>query len=242
MKKSILLIMVVIFLSAQGVWAHHPWIEKEEDRFEVKWGHPPTAGPYEPGKVKEIKVFDKKGKAVKFERKDEKDTVYLSSKGDVSMVTLFFEGEYIVNTPEGKKKLTKREAQKAGLQVVDSFYYYQFAKSLFAYSDAVTKPIRMKFEIVPLKNPFTLKANELLPIKVLFEGKPLEGVTMKVMGTEEVKVAVKEVAKTDRDGVANIPFTGQGLQVILANYKIPTTDNPDADYFSYTTVLTLELK
>jgi nickel transport protein len=234
MKKSIVLMVVVILLSAQGVWAHHPWIEKEGDRFEVKWGHPPTAGPYEPGKVKEIKVFDKKGKAVKFERKDAEDKLYIHPEGDVSMVTLFFEGEYIVNTPEGKKKLTKREAQKAGLQVVDSFYYYQFAKSLFAYSDAVTKPIGMRFEIVPLNNPFTLKDRELLPIKVLFDGKPLEGVTMK-MGT-------KEVAKTDRDGVANIPFTEQGLQVILANYKIPTTDNPDADYFSYTTVLTFEAK
>jgi nickel transport protein len=234
MKKSILVIMVVILLSAQGAWAHHPWIEKAGDRLEVKWGHPPKAEPYEPGKVKDIKVFDKQGKAVKFERKDEKDAVYVSSKSDISMASIFFEGGYIVKTPDGYKKVTKQEAQKSGLQIADSFYYYQFAKALFANSDTVTKPVGMKFEIVPLENPFMLKAGQLLPIKVLFEGKPIENIA--------VKVGKEEVAKTDIKGLAQIQVGEKGMQIIVMTYRIPTTNNPDADFFSYTTVLTWDMK
>ena len=234
MKKTFLLIMVVVFLSAQGVWAHHPWIEKEGDGFGVKWGHPPTAGPYEPGKVKEIKVFDKKGKASEFERKDEKDAVSLSSKSDISMVSIFFEGGYVVKTPDGYKKVTKQEARKTGLQIVDSFYYYQFAKSLFAYNKSVTKPVGMKFEIVPLKNPFALQEGRLLPIKVLFEGKPIENIA--------VKVGKEEVAKTDKNGMAKVQVKEKGMQVIVMTYRIPTKNNPDADSLSYTTVLTWNRK
>ena len=236
MKKRILLIVIaaVYFLSAQGAWAHHPWIEKEGDRFEVKWGHPPKAGPYEPGKVKEIKVIDKKGKAVKFTREDERDAVYVSSKPDVSMVTVFFEGGYIVKTPEGYKKVTKQEAQKSGMQIVDSLYYYQFAKSLFTYSQSVTNPVGMKFEIVPLINPFALTASQILPIKVLFEGKPIENIA--------VKVGKEEVAKTDKDGIAKVQVNGKGMQVIVMTYRIPTKNNPDADSLSYTTVLTWDMK
>ena len=119
--------------------------------------------------------------------------------------------------------------------MIDSFYSSQFAKSLFAPSDAVINPVGMKFEIVPLKNPYTLKADGLLPIKVLFEGKPLEGAAINLN-------AHKEAAKTDRDGIANIPIAGQGMQVISATYRVATKDNPDADYLSFTTVLTMGLK
>jgi nickel transport protein len=233
--KKLILVLVVILLFTQSASAHHLWIEKEGDRFIVGWGHPPKIDSYEPSRVKEIRAFNKKGKEVTLERKDEKDKVCLSPKGDISMITLSFEGGNLVSTPDGKKRLTKREAQKAGLQVVDSFYSLQFAKSLFGYSHAITKPAGMKFEIVPLKNPLTLKAVEVLPVKVLFDGKPLEGVPIDI-GVH------KEAGKTSKDGIANIKITGQKMQVILAKYRIPDRDNPDADYLSYTTVLTFEVK
>ncbi|MBI4621141.1 MAG: DUF4198 domain-containing protein [Desulfobacterales bacterium] len=235
MKKIIFSVMVIIFLLSQAAFAHHLWVEKEGGRFKIAWGHPPKVDSYEPDRVKEIRAFNKKGKEITLKRTDEKDKVYLSSKEDVSMITLSFEGGYLVSTPDGKKRLTKRDAQKAGLQVIDSFYSSQFAKSLFAFSDAVIKPVEMKFEIVPLKNPYTLKPDGLLPIKVLFEGKPLGGATINVN-------AHKEAAKTDRDGIVNIPIAGQGMQVISATYRVTTKDNPDADYLSFTTVLTMELK
>jgi nickel transport protein len=92
----------------------------------------------------------------------------------------------------------------------------------------------MKFEIVPLKDPLSIKEGENLVIKVLFEGKPLPGATIET-GNH------KEVAKTNEKGVANIKIEGKGMQVILAKYKAPSTD-PNADFLSYTTVLTWEVK
>jgi len=235
MKRIIFFFISIIFLVTQTASAHHLWVEKEGDRFTIAWGHPPKIDPYEPNRVKEIKAFDKKGKAVKFERIDEKDKAYLYTKADISMIILSFEGGYLVSTPDGKKRLTKREARKAGLQVIDSFYSSQFSKSLFGYTDLLTKPAGMKFEIVPLKNPLTLKANELLSVKVLFDGKPIEGVTVEV-GNH------KDAGKTDEKGTANIKIEGPGFNVIIAKYRIPTKDNPDADYLSFTTVLTFDLK
>jgi nickel transport protein len=233
--KKLILAIVVILLFSQTASAHHLWIEKEGDGFKVGWGHPPKIDPYEPGRVKDIKAFDIKGKKIPFKRTDGKDKVYLSSKGNISMITLSFEGGYLVSTPDGKKRLTKREAQKAGLQVIDSFYSSQFVKSLFANSDASTKPVGMKFEIVPLKNPYVLKSEDLLPIKVFFDGKPVEGVTIEINNN-------KEILKTDKNGIANIKMSEKGMQCILAKQRIPARDNPDVDYLSYTTVLTVELK
>ncbi|MBE0425436.1 MAG: DUF4198 domain-containing protein [Nitrospirae bacterium] len=235
MKKIVFFLVISIFLLAQTASAHHLWIEKEGDRFMVAWGHPPKIDPYEPNRIKETQAFDIKGKKVTLERKDEKDKVYLSSKADISMITLSFEGGYLVSTPDGKKRLAKREAQKSGLYVIDSFYSVQFVKSLFAQSDAVTKPAGLRFEIVPLKTPFALKADELLAVKVLFEGKPLGGISLE-------QGAHKEITKTDEDGIAHIRISKGEKQIIIAKYRIAAKDNPDADFLSYTTVLTIDLK
>jgi len=238
MKKVLISTVAIICLLLSGflssAFAHHLWVEKEGDKFVIGWGHPPKKDPYDPKKVKEVKAFNLKGKKVALKRVDEEDKVYLVSNTNISMITVSFEGGYLVVTPEGKKRMTKPEAQKQGFQIVDSFYSLQFAKSIFKNSKIVTKPVGMKFEIVPLKDPLSIKEGENLVIKVLFEGKPLPGATIET-GNH------KEVAKTNEKGVANIKIEGKGMQVILAKYRAPSTD-PNADFLSYTTVLTWEVK
>lgn len=235
MKKvlflSVIFLMIFVY---QSSFAHHAWIEKDGSRFLVAWGHPPKLDPYEPSKVKDIRGFDLNGTEVVLKRTDEKDKVYLSANTGISMITLSFEGGYLVSTPDGKKRLKKSEAQKAGMQITDSIFSMQSAKTLFAYSNAAEKPVGLKLEIVPLANPFANKGDASLPIKVFFEGKPLEGATIETG-------AHKEVAKTDKDGLAKVQLAGQGKQVILAKYRL-AGDGIDADFISFTTVLTMEAK
>jgi nickel transport protein len=234
MRKTILA-MFIVLLFARTASAHHFWIEKESDRFKVSWGHYPEVQPYEPERIKEARAFDMKGKAVTLERKNEKDKVYFLSKQEVSVMTISSEGGFLVITPEGRKKITKREAQKAGVQVIDSVYYSQYAKSLFGYSNAAKKPAGVKFEIVPLKNPFVLQHGESLPVRVYFDGKPADGVTVEINNS-------KETMKTDTGGIAHVKMSEKGLQSIIAKKRMPAKDNPDADYLSFTTALSFELK
>jgi len=234
MKKSILA-MVIVLLLAQSAYAHYFWVEQEAGRFRISWGHYPETGPYEPEKVNMVKAYDRHGKEIRIERKDGKDTVYIHTKSAVLMMTLSSEGSFLVTTPDGKKRLTKREAQKTGLQIIDAVYSYQFAKSLFGYSDEAARPAGMRFEIVPQKNPYTLKPGDILPIKVFFEGRPAEGVAIAINNE-------KDTVKSNKKGIANITISEKGMQIVSAKKRIPAKDNPDADYLSYTTVLTFELK
>ncbi len=235
MKKIVFLLLLSIFLFSQSALAHHAWVEKEGDRYIIAWGHPPKISPYDPANVQDIKGFGINGGEVALKRMDEKEKVYLSSNSPVSMICLSLKGNFLVSTPEGKKRLTKKEAQQAGLQVIDSFYSSQSAKSVFAYSAAVTNPAGMKMEIIPLKNPLALKPNEALPVRVLFEGKPIEGAAIQV-GDH------KDVGKTDKNGEYSVQLTGKGMQAVLAQHKVSTKDSPDADYISYLTALTFEMK
>lgn len=229
MKKSLFATIMITFLFTQTSFAHHLWIEKEENIFKVLWGHPPETTPYDSSKLKEAKAFDLNGKEVVLERKNEKGSVYLSTKPDVGIITVSFEGGYLITTPDGKRKLTKREAVNAGMQVIDSIYSSQYAKGLFAWSESAKKPSGLKFEIVPLKNPITLKANDILPIRLYFNGKPVKGATIETG-------AHTKAGQTDKNGDSNIKIT-KNMQIVLAKYRIPAQDNHDADFLSYTTVL-----
>ncbi|HAX93131.1 MAG TPA: hypothetical protein DCY25_04135 [Bacteroidales bacterium] len=229
MKKNVFSVIVFVLLFTRAAFAHHLWIEKEGDIFKVLWGHPPETSSYEPEKLKEAKAFDSKGKKVPLARKNGKDGVYLSSKSDVSMIAVTFEGGYLVTTPDGKKRLTKREAVKAGLQIIDSIYSSQYAKGLFVCSESTTKPSGLQFEIVPLKTPCNLKPNDILTVRIYFDGKPIEGAIVETGNHAEA-------GKTDKEGQFSIKVSEKGMHIILAKYRMPTKDNSDADFLSYTTV------
>ncbi len=233
-KKLFAAIVIFLFLTVPG-FAHHVWIEKENSTFRVLWGHPPEVYNYDPKNLKEVKALDSKDKEVTLLKKVEKDVVYLTSKSNVSILTALFEGGYIVTTPDGKKKITKREAEKSGVQIIDSFYSTQYAKGIFSCSQNIIKPVGLKFEIIPLKNPCELKVNDVLPIQVYFEGKPLEGVKVETSNHTDV-------GKTDKDGNLSIKVAEKGMQIILSKHRVATKNDPDADYLSYTTVLTFEVK
>jgi nickel transport protein len=226
---TVFTVMIVFFLTSSA-FAHHVWVEKEGDRFFIGWGHYPKMDTYEPKQVKDIKAFDLKGRELALTRTDGKDRVYLSSNADVSVITLSFESGYWLRTLEGWKKMTKSDAQKAGVHFVESIYSKHFGKSIFSYSDAVMRPAGMMFEIVPLENPFSLKQGDMLSVKVLYQGKALAGATVEI--GDHI-----EVGKTDEKGIASIKIPEGKKQVVMARYRI-AYDGTDADTMSFRTAFT----
>ncbi len=88
---------------------------------------------------------------------------------------------------------------------------------------------------MPLKNPYKLKPNEILPVRIYFDGKPLEGATVETGNHAEA-------GKTDKEGHFSVKVSDKGMHIILAKHRIPVKDNPDVDFLSFTTVLTFETK
>jgi len=93
--------------------------------------------------------------------------------------------------------------------------------------------IDSRLDIIPLENPFELKTGVLLPIRVLYQGKPISGVD--VEGGDHQKMSI-----TDKEGGAKIPLT-KGHQLLSVSVKEPLKNDPDADYLSITSTLTFEV-
>ena len=93
----------------------------------------------------------------------------------------------------------------------------------------ITTPVGLPLEIVPEKNPYALKAGELLPVQVLYEGRPLAGALV-MLTNLEFDGRPLEQKVTDRSGRASffVPQVGSWLVNVL--WTKPIQGNPDADF------------
>ncbi|MCK4427675.1 MAG: DUF4198 domain-containing protein [candidate division Zixibacteria bacterium] len=158
-------------------------------------------------------------------------------------------GFYTMWFEEGK--INHRIGPKTGLSnVMVSTYYQQFAKAIINVdtgdSNFVT-PIGQKIEIVPLKNPISLKEGDYLPIRILYEGNPLSSyptIYATYLGFSTQHDTYAYTTTADREGIAEIKIIRSGVWMVKVNYKThPTEELKDkCDELSYTATLSFEVR
>ncbi len=231
MKKTLVLAMVLILLASFS-YAHDAWIEKKDGQFIVLYGHGNKTETYDAAKVKEVRAYGIEGSIVQVTVEKEGYPVIIKPKGKAALISLFFDNGFWSKTPDGWKNKPKKEVPDA----VESSHSMKYSKAILKWSDKFSKPLGMKMEIVPLKNPLSLKAGDTLPLKVFLDDKPVEGASINAGGYH------KDDMKTDKDGMADVKIEKSGFQIIAAGIKIPLKDNPNADVLSLSANITFEVK
>lgn len=113
--------------------------------------------------------------------------------------------------------------------------YSRRAKSLILVGGAVanpgfaTRPVGLKLEIVPERNPYALGASRMLPVKILYRGRPLTGATVKLhnLASDEKPLAT---AKSDRSGSASFRIPASGNWLITTVWSEPVRGDPTTDF------------
>lgn len=112
--------------------------------------------------------------------------------------------------------------------------YTRYIKTLLQvgsrYTDDYKKVTGQRLEIVPLRNPYLLKHGETLPLKILFEGRPLCGARV-VAHNRDQKLTL--AAKTDKDGVARFPLSASGAWLVRLVHMRSCAGCADADWESF---------
>jgi nickel transport protein len=236
MFRTAMIIIFAVCIFCSSALAHDIWVEKKDGKVVVLYGHADKNKfeSIEPAKIKEAKGFDKNGKDVAVKIVQDKGILSIAPAKDLAAVTLFFDGGFSVKTTEGYKHVSKREVK----EYIESMHSIKYDKTLFGWNKKFSKPLGMRLEIVPAKNPFDIKKGQALPVQVLFEGKPLVGATVRAQDYD----GRRSELLSDKEGMANIVIEKAGIQIISARHKVPLKDNPDADKLSLGTALTFETK
>jgi uncharacterized GH25 family protein len=98
---------------------------------------------------------------------------------------------------------------------------------------AATTPLGLTLEIVPEVSPYATPAPAVLPVRVLYEGRPLAGATVKLADLGRDAVVATEV--TDADGRARFATPGAGawrLAVVWTKVSPQTAETDFETVFS----------
>ena len=100
------------------------------------------------------------------------------------------------------------------------------------------RAVGLTLELVAEKNPYTLGANDELPVLLLLDGKPLAGALVHALLHEDP--SVKVAARTDRRGRARLRLARPGFWLVKAVDMSPAPKGVDADWQSLWASLTFE--
>jgi uncharacterized GH25 family protein len=121
--------------------------------------------------------------------------------------------------------------------------YSKFAKGLIVHgspSNFSTQPVGLTIEIVPDVDPATLKPGASLPVHVLFEGKPMAGLTIESTWTTGAPGKPSVVGHTDSQGRMAIPLQ-TGKCRITTGYSQRYRDQAIANWETFFATLTFEV-
>jgi uncharacterized GH25 family protein len=97
--------------------------------------------------------------------------------------------------------------------------------------DTYRKVVGLPIEIIPLKNPYAMKRGETMRFRVLWQGKPLFGASVKVWNNHENRVMLQNIF-TSQEGIIEAPLSNSGMWMISVVKMVPSKEK-GADWQSY---------
>jgi uncharacterized GH25 family protein len=107
---------------------------------------------------------------------------------------------------------------------LDSGRYYKYSLAILKEGARLPALDKLKFIVVPQRDPLAVEVGDELEVQVLVDGKPTEGIEL--IG-DYVNDPERVVATTDQQGMARIRVRNHGLNVIAASTTVDS-DDPDA--------------
>lgn len=233
--SRILIWMLPVLLLNMPAFAHHLWVSVDAGNYAVNRGIiADRTDSYDPALVENIRAWAEDGTPLSVERVNKTENVVFQTDAPAALTSVVCKWGDRVNTTRGKKLMSRKEAENAGLTVISSFFSTQFSKTLFMPADHNVKPLGLKFEIVPRQCPLSAQPGKPLSFNVLFNGEPLENVAVYTSDDRQFK--------TDKEGMVCISFEKNDVRMLYAKHRI--TDNIDSrfDYLKFMTFLNIEAK
>lgn len=255
MKRNYLVLYgaLLIFLwSASGAWAHMFWLNVSQDhpkvgepvQVKIGFGHKfPKDEQIKAERLGAVRAWAADGRELALKKIATGSYEFVPPAAGVYLISAQVVPGFVTRTREGMKLGNKKKVPNAN----HCFHFDMAAKTLIS-AGAAKKGFDQKtktaLEIVPLKNPGTLKKGATLPFKVLFQGKPLPKAMVKITyeGRSDPKNFFAVTGKTNAQGEFQVKLDKTGKWLILASHKTPYPNQEECDENMYSSSLTFPVR
>ncbi|CAA6813792.1 MAG: Putative ABC-type Co2+ transport system, periplasmic component [uncultured Thiotrichaceae bacterium] len=207
----------------QAVHAHGIYAAQRQSEMVFVYGHGPSDETFDAEKYQGAVAYDKDGKKTEITTEYKHGYPVLPKDENIALVAASYDNGFWSEKPDGEwENLPKPEVEGAK----QGGHYMKYSTSIMSADAKAGTVLGLPLEIVPLKNPLTLKQGDTLPIQVYANGKPAADVEV---ASEFVTDRENNVVKTDKDGKAEITIRNNGLNVLATETSEPMKDTTKAD-------------
>jgi uncharacterized GH25 family protein len=166
-------------------------------------------------KVKTVAAYDEDGKEVPTQLAPSGPLLVINTDNQPAVVAAVLDNGLWSKTPDGKwHNKGKDEVPEA----VVSEHTVKYAVHLRRLNVATPVLPDHKLQIVPLVKQLPEQMGQALTVRVLYEGKPVQGASVQ---PDYVTDPDSQPLKTGADGTATIKLRNQGLNVVVATLATP---------------------
>lgn len=253
MKKILLTcIALVVFSLPVTAQAHLFWLIPEPAvsetgkpvQVEIGFGHKfPKDEELKAERLQFFKVIGPDGKELPLKQLSAVRSEFIPTMNGTYLVVAQMRPGFVSRTPEGMKMASKKEAPTAS----NCFRFDFAAKTLVTIGPTAPGFDRSgpaSVEIIPLTSPAALKVGEELPVRVLFQGKPLANVEIKATHDrwQDLKEMFAVTGKTDAQGEYRLKLATPGQWLVAVYHKTPYHDLAECDENLYLGSLMVAVK
>jgi uncharacterized GH25 family protein len=218
MKRLLAAALTVLAFPAA---AHDLWLEPDPAGVRAVYGHAGEGGGADRYRLFEVDARSPGAKAVSLldAARPGGDTMPPLALPPVAqgarVVAARYDGGFWSKTPTGSRNTNRLNLPEAQ----ESRWSLKFAKLVLPGAGEPAGAVGHRLEIVPLADPYRLKAGEALKVRVELDGKPLPGASLSV---GEPKSEQSAKVETDGTGVAAVA-PRPGLTLLSVSRKVPGT-------------------
>ena len=164
---------------------------------------------------------------------------YRSRTSQVSLEPAKFE-DYL--REEGLEAIIAERSGRGESQKPSRELFSRCAKALLEAAGAPgggDRPLGFTLELVAEKSPYGLSAGAELPVRILYEGKPLPGALIAALPYDEPDRKLSQ--RSDAYGRVVFRLPRAGVWLVKAVHMVRTKDNTEAEWESFWASLTFEI-
>ncbi|WP_051310046.1 DUF4198 domain-containing protein [Desulfogranum japonicum] len=212
---------LLTLLTATTSSAHDMWLEKTNNMVKLKYGHPGHSDPYPIQRITAINGYtDIKWKVI-LTPLPEDGEAFCYVTDHYPLITVAFDNWYWYHSEEeGWQQFQTPQKDFKGT-ILEEGASYKLSKEIVYWKPFLAQPIGQRAEIVPLKDPTTLKEGDMLPVQLYFEGELMPVEDSRTSLTSNPSVEHPELVFRSNQEPVMVKVGPPGRQIVIGKYAKP---------------------
>lgn len=235
-------------------WAHdialYPEVQGRTIRIVARYGHPGDYQPAALNKVLDLDAYDPAGRKVSCVPQLKLEGLSLvapleakTASGGTWVLATRYDNGFFVKGPDGRSVATVKTEYPSATTSTHNIKYGKALVRIDQGAAGFAQVVGHRLELIPRQDPASLKPGDKLPVEVRFAGQPLANAGVEIGdGVTPMKEESIQRYQTNAQGIALVPITRRGLQVVAVDHKVRSAYPAVAAEDAYTATLTFTLE